>query len=128
MIGTSSHTIASSTSGVVPAAAMPCMLGEGETRYPDLFMEYLHVKTPAWSYEKEWRIPVPGRREDDAELFGDYGFDPRELTAIYFGPKCPTEDRAELLKLITLGLRHVKAYEMLFDVRQARLVSQPIAR
>jgi hypothetical protein len=54
------------------------MLGAGEARWQDLFIEYLYVKTGAWSYEKEWRVPVPGRRpSDDNELFGDYGFHPR---------------------------------------------------
>jgi hypothetical protein len=102
------------------------MLGEGEIQYQDLFMEYLYVKTPDWSYEKEWRIPVPGRRSEDSELFGDYGFNPRELTAIYLGPKCSAEDRADLPKLLTHGLEHVNAYEMLFDTRHARLIARPI--
>lgn len=108
-------------------AWVSCMLGQGEKSYQDLFMEYLCVKTCAWSYEKEWRIPAPGRRPEDNELFGDYGFNPRELTAIYFGPKCPDEDRADLLKLLAHGLEHVQAHEMSFDVPQARLVSRSIA-
>jgi len=106
-----------------------CMLGEGgEKNYRDLFTEYLYVKTCAWSYEKEWRIPAPGRRPDDSELFGDYGFHPRELTAIYVGPNCPDEDRADLLALLTHGLEHVQAHQMSFDIPQARLVSRPILR
>jgi Protein of unknown function (DUF2971) len=109
-------------------AWVSCMLGEGEARWQDLFMEYLYVKTPAWSYEKEWRIPVPGRRPGDSELFGDYGFYARELRAIYFGPKCSEQDREDLLKLLAHGLDHVEAYQMDFDTRQARLVARPIAR
>jgi hypothetical protein len=100
------------------------MLREGDTGYQDLFMEYLCVKTPAWSYEREWRIPVPGRRPDDSELYGDYGFNARELTAIFFGPKCPREDRADLLALLTHGLEHVTPYEMVFDTQQAQLVAR----
>ena len=100
----------------------------GEKNYRDLFTEYLYVKTCAWSYEKEWRIPAPGRRPDDSELFGDYGFHRRELTAIYFGPNCPDEDRADLLALLTHGLEHVQAHQMSFDIPQARLVSRPILR
>ena len=106
-----------------------CMLGEDEARWQDLFIEYLYVKTPGWSYEKEWRVPVPGRRRsDDNELFGDYGFHPRELTAIYFGPKCPEQDREDLLKLLAHALEHVKAYQMDFVTRQARIVARPLER
>jgi hypothetical protein len=109
-------------------AWVSCMLREAETNYRDLFTEYLYVKTCAWSYEKEWRVPAPGRRLDDSELFGDYGFHPRELTAMYFGPNCPDEDRMDLLALLTHGLEHVKAHQMSFDTQQARLVSRLIPR
>ena len=69
---------------------------------------------------------APGRRPDDSELFGDYGFHPRELTAIYFGPHCSDEDRRDLLALLAHGLEHVQAHQMSFDTQQARLVSHPI--
>jgi hypothetical protein len=105
-----------------------CMLGEGDARWQDLFLEYLYVKTPDWSYEKEWRVPVPARRPDDSDLFGDYGFHPRELTGIYFGPKCSDHDREDLLKLLVHGLEHVKAYQMGFDTQHAKLVARPIER
>lgn len=105
-----------------------CMLGQGEKSYRDLFMEYLYVKKSEWSYEKEWRIPAPGRRPEDSELFGDYGFHPSELTAICFGPKCSEEDRSDLLKLLSHGLEHVQAHEMLLNVQQAKIESRAIAR
>lgn len=117
------------TPSIAEAGAwISCMLSEGETRWQDLFMEYLYAKTPSWSYEKEWRVPVPGRRPDDSDLFRDYGFHPRELTGIYFGPKCPDGDRSDLLNLLSHGLEHVKVYEMIFDTRQARLVSRAVSR
>jgi hypothetical protein len=103
-----------------------CMLGQGEKSYQDLFTEYLYVKTCEWSYEREWRIPAPGRRPEDSELFGDYGFHPGELTAIYFGPKCSEEDRSDLHKLLAHGLEHVQAHEMLLDVQQAKVVSRAV--
>lgn len=105
-----------------------CLLGEGETRWQHLFLEYLYVKTPAWSNEKEWRIPVTGRRPGDSELFGDYPFHPRELTAIYFGPKCSEQDREDVLKLLVHGLEHVEAYQMDLDTPRARLVPRPVER
>jgi hypothetical protein len=105
-----------------------CILHEGEMQYRDLFVEYLCVKTAAWSYEREWRIPIPGRRPDDSELFGDYGYHPRELTAIFLGPKCTPEDRVDLLALLGHGLEHVKAYEMVFDTQQARVVARSLTK
>jgi hypothetical protein len=109
-------------------AWVSCILSHDETCFQNLFIEYLHVKTCAWSYEKEWRIAVPGRRPGDAELYGDYGFNPRELTAIYFGPKCPQKDRSDLLALLAHGLEHVQAHEMAGDAQQAKLVSRAVAK
>jgi Protein of unknown function (DUF2971) len=110
-------------------AWVSCVLHEGDARWQDLFMEYLYVKKREWSYEKEWRVPVPGRRRsDDNELFGDYGFHARELTAIYFGPRCSEQDREDLLKLLAHGLDHVEDYQMDFDTQQARLVARTIER
>jgi hypothetical protein len=105
-----------------------CILHEGDARYQDLFKEYLYVKKCEWSYEKEWRIPAPGRRPDDSELFGDYGFNLRELTAIYFGHECPEQDRDDLLRLLAHEFEHVKAYQMDLDTQQARLVARPVER
>ena len=53
------------------------------------------------------RNPQP----QDEELFGDYTFNPLELSAIYFGPKCSAQDRADLLALLAHGIGHVKAYD-----------------
>jgi hypothetical protein len=50
------------------------------------------------------------------------------LTGIYFGPTCPDGDRSDLLNLLSHGLEHVTVYEMIFDTRQARLVSRPVPR
>ena len=100
-------------------AWVSCMLGQGTSTYWDLFTEYEYVKTNAWSYEKEWRI-VSGARPGETGLFADYSFHPRELTGIYFGPKCSTEDRAELLALLALGLEHVREHEVSHDDQQAR--------
>lgn len=107
-------------------AWVSCMLGQGEKSYQDLFMEYLYVKKCEWSYEKEWRIPAPGRRPEDSELFGDYGFHPSELTAIYFGPNCSDGDRSDLFKLLAHGLGHVQAHEMFLNVQEAKIEARAI--
>lgn len=106
-------------------AWVSCMLGQGERTYHDLFTEYQYVKTTAWSYEREWRI-VSGARPGETGLFGDYGFHPRELTGIYLGPKCSTEDRSDLLALLAHGLEHVQAYEAFPDSQQAKFAFRAI--
>lgn len=95
------------------------MLGQSESTYRDLFTEYLYMKTTAWAYEKEWRI-VSGHRPGENELFSDYDFHPRELTGVYFGPKCPAEDRGDIQALLAHGLEHVRAYAVRADRQQAR--------
>lgn len=103
------------------------MLGQGTSTYWDLFSEYQYAKTNAWSYEKEWRI-VSGARPGETGLFADYPFYARELTGIYFGSRCSTEDRAELLSLLVQGLEHVSAHEASHDDQQARFSFRVIAR
>jgi len=107
-------------------AWVSCILGQGTSTYWDLFTEYQYVKTNAWSYEKEWRI-VSGARPGESGLFADYPFYPRELTGIYFGSKCSTEDRVELLALLAQGLEHVRAHEVSHDDQQARFSFRVIA-
>jgi hypothetical protein len=109
-----------------PESWVSCMLGRGGTTYWDLFTEYQYVKTNAWSYEREWRI-VSGARPGESGLFEDYGFYPRELTGLYFGPKCSAEDRSDLLGLLAHGLEHVRAYEALPDSQQAKFAFRAIA-
>jgi Protein of unknown function (DUF2971) len=96
-----------------------CLLAQSS--YWDIFTEYQYVKTNPWSYEREWRI-VSGARPGENGLFGDYGFQSREFTGIYFGPKCCEEDRTELVALLTDGLEHVLAYEAFPDTKQAKFV------
>jgi hypothetical protein len=71
-------------------------------------------------------IPAPGRRPGDSELFGEYGFHPSELTAIYFGRNCSDEDRSDLLKLLAHGLEHVQAHEVFLNVQEAKIESRAI--
>lgn len=102
------------------------MLGQGVS-YENLFTKYQYVKTSAWSYEKEWRI-VSGKRPGESGLFGDYGYHPHELTGIYFGPKCSTRNREDLLALLAHGLEHVQAQDAVPDSQQARFVFRAISK
>ena len=70
---------------------------------------------------------MSGARPGESGLFADYPFYPRELTGIYFGSKCSTEDRVELLALLAQGLEHVRAHEVSHDDQQARFSFRVIA-
>jgi hypothetical protein len=107
-------------------AWLDCMLGKpGSDYWDDLFSELEYIKTPSWSYEKEWRVASfapPG----ESDLFADYGFFDKELTGVYFGPKCEKSDRDDLLALLKLGLEHVQVYEAIPNVADARFTFRPI--
>ena len=105
-----------------------CALGQGGLTYEYLFTEYLYVKTNVWSHEKEWRIAMLGARPGESGFFGDYAFDPCDLTGIYFGPKCSKEDRLDLLALLTHGLENVLAYEAFPDSHHARFRFRAVTR
>ena len=89
------------------------------TDYRNLFSELQYVKTSAWAYEREWRV-VSHARPGESGLFSDWGFFESELTGIYFGPQCPLAERRDLLAMRTHGLEHVRAYEAVPSVSQAR--------
>jgi len=113
-----------------PAIADPeewvqAILGQFDIK--NLFDKNLYVKTTDWSYEKEWRI-VSAAKPSESGLFADYEFHPHELTAIYFGPKCPSEQKTDMLKLLDYGLEHVRAYEAIADTQKAIFTFTPLSR
>lgn len=103
------------------------MVGQAESIYDDLFAEYQYVKTTAWSYEREWRI-VSMAGPGETGLFGDYGFHPRELSAVYFGTKCSPEDQADVLGLLSHGLEHVQAWKASPHAQEARFEFREMSR
>jgi hypothetical protein len=114
-----------------PAIADPRVWADrmiSQRGYADLFFEYQYIKRTSWSYEKEWRIVVSGSRPGDPELFGDYGYNTRDLTGIYFGPKCSEADRSSLLALRAHGLEHVRAYETVSDFQQGQFTFRELKR
>jgi hypothetical protein len=54
-----------------------------------------YTKSPDWSYESEWRVAT-FKRPTDIGDFSDYGFNQRELGAMYFGPMISYNDRRSL--------------------------------
>ncbi len=81
---------------------------DGKT-HEELFGEYQYVKTPDWSSEHEWRVVALARPGEEG-LFSDWSFHPRELSGVYLGPKCSTEDETEILSLLSQGIEHVAAF------------------
>jgi hypothetical protein len=86
-----------------------CMLRKVEETYLDLFTDYQYTKTPDWAYEREWRIATFARSGESGK-FSDWGFNPREVSAVYLGPRCADEDRADIFRLLVHGLEHVVVY------------------
>jgi hypothetical protein len=102
-----------------------CMLGLSDKTITDLFTEYQYIKTMAWSYEKEWRVisfALPG----ESEMFADYLFHPRELSAIYLGERCAEQDLSDILSLLTHGLEHVSAYRAFLNGAQPKFMFRKI--
>jgi Protein of unknown function (DUF2971) len=58
----------------------------------------IFVKADDWSYEKEWRIWLPGRDPDRDFIY--ISFDQEELVGIYFGCRMSEQDRTALLDMI----------------------------
>lgn len=55
-----------------------------------------------------------------------YGFNPRELRAIYLGISCGGDDRADLLRLLGHGLEQVLVYQAHAENVSARFVFDKI--
>jgi len=114
-----------------PAIADPYVWADrmiGQLGYADLFMQYQYIKRTAWSYEKEWRIVVPGARPGETGMSAEYGFNRRDLTGIYFGSRCSETDRSDLLALLAHGLEHVRAYEAVANVLQGEFMFRAVER
>lgn len=77
--------------------------------FKTLFSEYWYVKTPAWAYEKEWRV-VSFADLDESGLYSDYSFNPRNISAVYLGSEISEQDSQDIRALLTHELGHVSAY------------------
>jgi hypothetical protein len=104
-----------------------CLLKGDRENYLDLFRELMYVKTTDWASEEEWRI-VSSSRPGEKGLFGDYGFHPKELKAIFFGSECSAEDQADLLKMLVYGLEHVTPYRAYPNIKRTKFAFQRLDR
>jgi hypothetical protein len=86
-----------------------CMLRKDERTYQDLFTEYQYTKTPDWAYEREWRVATFALPEESGD-FSSWPFNPRELAAVYLGPRSSEQDQADIVALLTSEFAHVRVF------------------
>lgn len=70
-----------------------------------------------WFEQKEWRI-VDIRRHHETGLVSDYGVNPNDISAVYFGHKMDSETQDNLLSLLVGELGHVSAFRCELDSSQ----------
>ncbi|MDP9050876.1 MAG: DUF2971 domain-containing protein [Acidobacteriota bacterium] len=87
-----------------------------------LFRVSTYTKSPDWNYEKEWRVATFMRLSDCGE-FTDYGFDARELSAIYLGPLISSDDKA-VLSTVQTEYPRVRVFEVSIGMSREFLLKE----
>ena len=62
-----------------------------------------------WFEQNEWRIPSFCRPHETGTV-SDYGVNPNDFSAVYFGYKMDSETQENLLSLLVGELSHVSAF------------------
>ncbi len=70
-----------------------------------------------WFEQNEWRIPSFCRHHETGTV-SDYGVNPNDFSAVYFGHKMDSETQENLLSLLVGELGHVSAFRCEFDSLQ----------
>jgi len=70
-----------------------------------------------WFVQNEWRIPS-FRRHYETGLVSDYGVNPKDFSAVYFGYKMDSITQDNLLSLLVGELGHVSAFRCELDSSQ----------
>jgi hypothetical protein len=88
-------------------------LADGEAVWKRL----VTTKARAWAYEKEWRILLSRRNDEDENVpYADRPFNPSNVSRIFFGCKMRKPGREAILRLATGEFAHLKIYQ----TRQSR--------
>jgi hypothetical protein len=93
----------------------------------EFFTDYQYVKHTHWGHEFEWRI-ISYKRHGESGLYSDWGFDPRELAAIYFGSRISDDDARDLTCLLTHGLEHVRIFRAVENQQELKITFTPVER
>ena len=75
-------------------------LGEAEIDSEVYLSEYYYVKSPDWSYEKEYRVPSDCRTGEQGP-FSDYQFFPEDLREVILGPSFLESDATEVKAIVS---------------------------
>jgi hypothetical protein len=79
----------------------------------------IFVKAVDWSYEKEWRVWLPG--ESSGQEFTHIQFKQEELVGIYFGCRMSEQDQTVLLESVKKHFPHASAYRARKSAREFAL-------
>jgi len=71
------------------------------------YKELATTKSSHWSYEQEWRIFVPVKK-DQGENYSSIRITPPEVSALYLGCKMPEVNRGNLVALVREQFPHCK--------------------
>jgi hypothetical protein len=71
---------------------------------------YTYIKTPDWSYEKEWRL-VSFKRPHETGTVSDYKINRNDLSAVYLGPLMNSNDRGQIISILKDRMSHVKIFQ-----------------
>ena len=74
----------------------------------DIMRASIFTKAIVWSYEKEWRIWLPGT--DASEQFVDISFEREEMVGIYTGCRMPDDEQTLLRDLAGKFFPHASLY------------------
>lgn len=76
----------------------------------DVWKRLVTTKARAWAYEKEWRI-ILGRRSDENVGYADLPFDPQNVSKLFLGCKISPRQRNAILRLATGAFSHVEIHQ-----------------
>jgi Protein of unknown function (DUF2971) len=93
--------------------------GQRQMDANEIMHNSIFVKADDWSYEKEWRIWLPGRDAD--RNFTDIQFDREELVGIYFGCRMSEQDRTALLDTLIKHFPNASACQARTSAREFSL-------
>jgi hypothetical protein len=84
----------------------------------------IFTKAADWSYEKEWRVWLPGT--DATQRFLDLAYQREELVGIYFGCRISDDNQTMLRNVVTRYFSHASVYRANKSEREFTLQFEPI--
>jgi Protein of unknown function (DUF2971) len=97
------------------------------TLEPRTLDRLVYTKSIEWAHEREWRIYSGDGRDANAQ-YEDIAFHQRELEAVIFGCRMPTEDRNAFSELIGESYPGAEILQVQRDERDFRLNIVPLGR